>query len=167
MGMDRMKKAARAMFTAGALLGATMTNPAEARDTTRVEQVEKRTLSEQDFRLLGLNAYHETRGEPILGQLAATQVTLARLLSGKYGDTLGKVIFAKNQYSWAGDEKVYNVKIDKEVLEDIIVRLKFYLHGLSIGEAVRQLSQDTGIPEHALFYKVGTYKGSTNSQRFY
>lgn len=53
---------------------------------------------------LAKNIYHEARSEDLLGQLAVAQVTLNRLESPKYPDTICKVVMQKFQFSWANQK---------------------------------------------------------------
>lgn len=49
---------------------------------------------------LAKNIYYEARGEPLRGKLAVAWVTLNRVASGKFRDTICKVVYQKNQFSW-------------------------------------------------------------------
>lgn len=46
---------------------------------------------------LALNVYHESRGEPILGQMAVAQVTMNR---AKTPENVCDVVLAPKQFSW-------------------------------------------------------------------
>jgi spore germination cell wall hydrolase CwlJ-like protein len=52
---------------------------------------------------LALNVYHEARGEPFLGQVAVAQVTINRVESPLYPDTVCDVVLQPHQFSWTGD----------------------------------------------------------------
>lgn len=52
---------------------------------------------------LALNIYHEARGEPVEGQIAVAQVTLNRVASPAYPDTVCDVVWQRSQFSWTGD----------------------------------------------------------------
>lgn len=45
---------------------------------------------------LAMNVYYEARGEPLRGQQAVAEVTLNRVASGRYPDTVCAVVFQKN-----------------------------------------------------------------------
>ena len=49
---------------------------------------------------LAMNIYHETRGEPIAGQIAVSQVVLNRVESPRFPDTICEVVH-QGQY-WQG-----------------------------------------------------------------
>ena len=54
---------------------------------------------------LALNVYHEARSEPINGQLAVAEVTLNRVASSRYPDTVCDVVWDDKQFSWTHDGK--------------------------------------------------------------
>lgn len=54
------------------------------------------TYLDNNLRCLAANVYHESRGEPRLGQLAVAQVTKNRSESGDYC----AVVFRPHQFSW-------------------------------------------------------------------
>lgn len=49
---------------------------------------------------LALNVYHEARGEPLDGQVAVAQVTMNRVASKRYPNTVCEVVYQKSQFSW-------------------------------------------------------------------
>ena len=51
------------------------------------------------------NIYHEARGEQVEGQYAVANVTINRLKSGKWGNDICQVVYAKNQFSWTNQKK--------------------------------------------------------------
>ena len=57
----------------------------------RAQQAEHRKLT-----CLALNVYHEARGEPVAGQYAVASVTLNRVASPRYPDTVCEVVYQKN-----------------------------------------------------------------------
>jgi spore germination cell wall hydrolase CwlJ-like protein len=50
----------------------------------------------QDLTCLALNIYHEARGEPMAGQYAVAEVTMNRVASRRYPDTVCQVVYQKN-----------------------------------------------------------------------
>jgi len=48
------------------------------------------------------NILHESGGESILGQKAVAAVTMNRLLSGKFPNSICKVVYDKGQFAWVG-----------------------------------------------------------------
>lgn len=54
---------------------------------------------------LALNIYHEARGEPLMGQYAVAMVTLNRVGSRHYPDSVCGVVLQGYQFSWTHDGK--------------------------------------------------------------
>ncbi|MFN0314406.1 MAG: cell wall hydrolase [Burkholderiales bacterium] len=50
----------------------------------------------RDLACLALNVYHEARGEPLVGQYAVAEVTMNRVNSARYPDTVCEVVYQKN-----------------------------------------------------------------------
>jgi N-acetylmuramoyl-L-alanine amidase len=69
------------------------------------EQPTPTDLSENDLYCLVQNVYHEARGEDALGQAAVAHVTLNRVNSPTYPNSLCDVVWQKRQYSWTEDGK--------------------------------------------------------------
>lgn len=62
-------------------------------------------FEELDRFCLAKNIYHEARSEDLLGQLAVAQVTLNRVESDNYPDTICEVVMQPWQFSWANRHK--------------------------------------------------------------
>lgn len=58
----------------------------------------------QDIECLAKNIYHEARGEPFHGQVAVALVTVNRVASGLFQNTVCKVVYAHRQFSWTLDK---------------------------------------------------------------
>jgi N-acetylmuramoyl-L-alanine amidase len=69
------------------------------------EQQAARDLNEDDLFCMVQNVYHEARGEDALGQAAVAYVTLKRVRSPAYPDTVCGVVWQKGQFSWTEDGK--------------------------------------------------------------
>jgi N-acetylmuramoyl-L-alanine amidase len=69
----------------------------------RPEQKVSRDLSEDDLFCMVQNVYHEARGEDTLGQAAVAHVTLNRVLSPAYPDSVCGVVWQPSQFSWTED----------------------------------------------------------------
>ena len=54
---------------------------------------------------LALNVYFEARSEPVSAQFAVAQVTMNRVLSDKYPDTVCGIVWQRKQFSWTHDGK--------------------------------------------------------------
>ena len=61
--------------------------------------------SARQLRCLALNIYFEARGEAAAGQLAVALVTMNRMKSRYYPNTVCGVVWQKRQFSWTHDGK--------------------------------------------------------------
>lgn len=61
--------------------------------------------SEREINCLALNIYHEARGEPHDGQLAVAYVTMNRVASPRYPQTVCEVVWQRRQFSWTHDRR--------------------------------------------------------------
>lgn len=68
--------------------------------------VTQASFSEQDEACLARNIYYEAGVEDEIGKAAVAQVTLNRLNTGKWGNTICKVVYAKSQFSWTLKKKL-------------------------------------------------------------
>lgn len=70
-------------------------------NTVLIDEVKNSEASDQDQILcLALNIYHESRGEDTRARWAVGFVTLNRVKSSKFADTVCRVVWAKSQFSW-------------------------------------------------------------------
>lgn len=60
---------------------------------------------QEQFSCLVHNLYFEARGESALGQRAVAWVTINRMLSEQFPDTICDVVWQDNQFSWTHDGK--------------------------------------------------------------
>lgn len=59
----------------------------------------------KDIRCLAQNVYFEARGETSFGQLAVAMVTMNRVYSKKYPNSICGVVWQRRQFSWTHDGK--------------------------------------------------------------
>jgi N-acetylmuramoyl-L-alanine amidase len=62
-------------------------------------------VSEDELGCMVANIYHEARGEDTLGQAAVALVTLNRVRSPAYPDSVGGVVGQKGQFIWTEDAR--------------------------------------------------------------
>lgn len=65
-----------------------------------VQVNERVNYTKKDLDCLTRNIYYEARGEDDRGKLAVAQVTINRLKTGYWGNTICRVVYAKAQFSW-------------------------------------------------------------------
>lgn len=63
--------------------------------------------SSSEMGCLALNVYHEARGESLEGQLAVAVVTLNRVTSDRYPESVCEVVWQPAQFSWTRDRARY------------------------------------------------------------
>ena len=81
---------------------------------TKVDELEKIVLyripiklqvSQKDMHCLTKNIYHEAGVEDRPGKIAVAQVTLNRLQTKRWGNSICSVVYAKAQFSWTLEKK--------------------------------------------------------------
>lgn len=73
-------------------------------DIAPIQKSQIVTVKAQDIECLAKNIYHEARGEPFHGQVAVALVTVNRVASGLFQNTVCKVVYAHKQFSWTLDK---------------------------------------------------------------
>lgn len=68
--------------------------------TLATHKVPEFTVSNKELICLARNIYHEARGEAYKGQLAVAIVTLNRVKSKKYSNSICGVVYQHKQFSW-------------------------------------------------------------------
>ncbi|MDX1432218.1 MAG: cell wall hydrolase [Gammaproteobacteria bacterium] len=72
-----------------------------------------------ELHCLALNIYHEARGESLEGKLAVGRVTINRVRSPRYPDSVCRVVWQRGQFSWTRDgrpDRPYNLAAWEEAL---------------------------------------------------
>lgn len=96
-----MKRITKRFVVACCLLAAT--------STLAVERDAKLKFTEAEVECLAKNIYHESYGEPHQGKRAVAYVTLNRVMSEEYPDSICAVVKQRNQFEWVRMGK-WNVK---------------------------------------------------------
>jgi len=65
--------------------------------------------SKNQLNCLAKNVYFESRGESALGQIAVAWVTLNRVNSKRFPNTICGVVFQKSQFSWANGKGKHRI----------------------------------------------------------
>jgi spore germination cell wall hydrolase CwlJ-like protein len=60
-------------------------------------------MTNKDIDCLAKNIYYEAALEPVVGKYAVAHVTLNRLRTGHWGNTICDVVYAPHQFSWTLD----------------------------------------------------------------
>lgn len=79
----------------------TPVTPVKPRFLQIIRTNDRVNYTKQDLFCMAKNIYHEAGSEPLLGKYAVAQVTINRMKSPLYADTVCSVVFQPNQFSWA------------------------------------------------------------------
>ena len=71
-----------------------------------IQVKERINYTKNDVECLTKNIYYEARGEDHRGKYAVGHVTLNRLKTGYWGNSICKVVYAKKQFSWTLAKKL-------------------------------------------------------------
>jgi spore germination cell wall hydrolase CwlJ-like protein len=100
-------------------------------------------LSNDDYDCLARNIYFESGVESIEGKIAVAQVTFNRLNTGRWGNTVCKVVYAKSQFSWTLDKRKLAEKPKGPLWDESLKAANKYLNGTRI------VTLDTSTHYHA------------------
>lgn len=119
-----------------------------------------------DFSCLSRNIYFEGRGEPYIGQVAIARVTVNRVTSNKFPNTICEVVSQEKQFSWFSTHRnkpmldiVAKAKARKIANEVILGRYNnlfndvLFYHNTSVQPSwARNLNKTNTVNNH-IFYK--------------
>lgn len=94
----------QSLLQAGKYLIATMLFSIHA-STSFADNAKQQQLESKEMRCLALNVYFEARGELAEGQLAVAMVTMNRVKSRHYPNSVCRVVWQRKQFSWTHDGK--------------------------------------------------------------
>ena len=112
---------------------------------------------------LALNIYHEGRGENLEGQAAIAAVTLNRVESQKYPDTVCGVVWQRKQFSWTHVASRHHSVIDQHAWRQALILAELFIDGAaiaSVGEATHYHSTSVEpywMAEKKLIARVGNH----------
>lgn len=86
----------------------------------------------QELGCLAMNIYHEGRGEPAKGRAAIASVTMNRVRSDRYPDTVCGVVWQYKQFSWTHIAPRHHVINDVESWEQALVIARLFISGARI-----------------------------------
>ncbi len=121
--------------------------------------IDPESLIDEDLQCLALNIYHEARSEPLTGQLAVAQVTLNRVASEAFPESVCEVVKQggqkrnRCQFSWWCDGK-----------SDHPTEEKAWRKSLDLGRRV--LAEQSPDPTKGALYYHATYVSPTWSRSF-
>ena len=68
------------------------------------------------------NIYHESRGEPDMGQIAVAHVVRNRVNSSNYPNNVCAVIWQTDQFSWTNDGRADDPDLDNNITRDAFIK---------------------------------------------
>lgn len=128
------------------------------------------TMQQRDAELncLARNVAEEAGGENAEGKVAVAQVTLNRVRSGKFGDSICSVVYSHAQFSWTltkpkslpfKDKAVYNesVIVAKKVLLEgytlpSLTKATYY-HNFTVNPSWNKNMRKVAVIGHHIFYE--------------
>ena len=100
----------------------------------------------EDINCLAENAFYEARGEGVKGMRAVIDVTLNRVESSRYPNSICKVVYQKMQFSWTHQTKQ---KVSKEEKDYEYVQALHLATGMLLGHG-------RGVTNGSLWYHEKT-----------
>ena len=100
--------------------------PKESKVAKTKPKPKTKATNETEVTWLAKNIYHESRGQNIKGQYAVAIVTMNRVHSGKFADSVEQVVKQPGQFSWYRNHKNHKItdkesyEIAKEVAQNVL-----------------------------------------------
>jgi len=97
-----MRASSRNVLFYGALLAATLVLMTVATVDVAIDKYRARSagLLSRELRCLAENVYYESRGELLVGQYAVAEVTMNRVASAEFPNSVCEVVHQKGAFSW-------------------------------------------------------------------
>ena len=89
-------------------------------------------MDRNDLKCLARNIYHEARFEPYIGKIAVAQVTFNRVLDGKWGDTICKVVYARKQFSWTLNKDLKHKDLHGKRWNEVMHVAQMFQYGVRV-----------------------------------
>ncbi len=87
------------------------------------------TLDGQELGCLAMNIYQEGRSEPTQGKLAIAAVTMNRVASRHYPNTICGVVWQPKQFSWTNLKTKYHTIKDQKAWVKALEIADLFMHG--------------------------------------
>ena len=106
------------------------TSATQAKGFDNAAEFEFDTASDgQQLGCLAMNIYHEGRGESAKGRAAIAHVTMNRVRSRHYPDTICEVVWQRKQFSWTRVAPRHHVIHDQEAWQQALVVANLFMNG--------------------------------------
>jgi len=93
----------------------------------------------QQLGCLAMNIYHEGRGESAKGRAAIASVTMNRVRSDRYPDTVCEVVWQRKQFSWTNVAPRHHAIADAKAWFQALLVARLFLDGAQsslVGDAM-------------------------------
>jgi len=88
----------------------------------------------QELGCLAMNIYHEGRGESARGRAAIAAVTMNRVSSPRYPDTVCEVVWQRKQFSWTHIAARHHVIRDERSWKEALIVARLFLDGAQVSQ---------------------------------
>lgn len=88
----------------------------------------------QELGCLAMNIYHEGRGESAKGRAAIASVTMNRVRSKRYPDTVCEVVWQRKQFSWTHVAARHHVIANANAWRQAVVIAELFISGAESSE---------------------------------
>lgn len=167
MGILTIKSVVRKVLAVwGCVLGILLSNVGHA-DYIYIDHTENFDFSMvtpgHELGCLALNIYHEGRGEDRKGQAAIAAVTMNRVQSKNYPDTVCEVVWQDKQFSWTHIASRHHSVVNLRAWQQSLTLARLFLDGeemAEIGDATHYHAttvQPYWASKHKLVAKVGNH----------
>lgn len=129
-------------------------NTQAAPEPTATSTPEPIVLAKDEKELIARVVYAESRGEIFEGQVAVAQVVINRYLSGQFGSTLKRVVFAPHQFAVSKRFNEENVRAVETAIADMPYPETMYFFRASKSKNWRNFAYYCRIGGHS-FYLAG------------
>lgn len=92
----------------------------------------KIVMDQRDIDCLAKNIFHEARFEPYIGKIAVAQITFNRVLDGRWGDSICKVVYAHKQFSWTLKPRLVNKELKGAKWQQALHAAKMFQNGVRV-----------------------------------
>ena len=123
------------------------------------------SASERELDCLAKNIYYEARGESALGQMAVALVTLNRVHSKAYPNSICRVVYQPDQFSWTSGEH-YPIK-DKAAYIEAKAIARYVYKGYDVFRNMNEAIYYHSVDVHPSWAKGLTKIGQIDNHVFY
>ena len=129
------KICAKIVVVSGLVSGILLTTVSYANHTNYGEKFDfSNVTSGQELGCMALNIYHEGRGEGRKGQVAIAAVTMNRVNSKYYPDTICEVVWQRKQFSWTHTASKYHSVTDQAAWQQSLTLARSFLDSEKVSE---------------------------------